>query len=237
MKLLKKIYTIFLIFILMLSIVQSNIKDIEASGLSPTSFIVILSQKKKGNKITIKYKVNRVPMQGIAVEVGLEYPTQYRVHNNYVLVTKKGTFSKTFTMKTCGFVRIYTKISARGYSSKKKYNIYHDIPTKTIAHTVTKSEAKADSYLKIAIGVGLTLFTPGGKAASIICKIVGVGFTVTSGLAYSPRVGDYMVVTTSLNANTKRYIVLIKIYKDKKTFQKKKKPSYTYKNTFEIPGF
>ncbi|MCI8955566.1 MAG: hypothetical protein HFG29_01095 [Eubacterium sp.] len=229
----KKLLSLLLIF----SIFTVTLSPMPTQGASKkfySQYVTDVTVTKKGNKVTVKYKVIGNPPGISTVHIGMEDSTGH--FKKAELVGKKGKHSKTFTTSgTC--CRLYTQLTARDYRAPKDViKTYYNVSTGTTYHTVTWAEAANETWAPILIGSGLCLVPTIGPTASILLKVGGVSFTIFSGLSIKREQGQYIVTTTSLNKSKGNLTTTVKIYSSKKCYQSKEKPKYSYSGTKHI-GF
>lgn len=233
----KKVVSLMAALALFVSVFQIHTFKVNAASVGYSRFIDIISTTRSGNTVSIKYKIKEKVPTGASLVVGFSYPGCYRMSDVRTSVgSKTGTYTAKLTSISNAIINVYVRFTAKNYTSSKSLKQFHTFSTATKYHTVTQAQENLTTGITVAMGVGLTLYSPATSAGARVLKAAGVGFTVVTGFSYAPKKGDYWVIKPSFDLAKRQYITNVKIYKSKADYNKGSKPIKNTTNSFKIPG-
>jgi len=233
----RKVVSLMASLVLFVSLFQIHTFEVDAASVGYSRYIDIISTTKSGNTVSIKYKIKEKVPTGASLVVGFSYPGCYRMSDVRNSVgSKTGTYTVKLTSISNAIINTYVRLTAKNYTSGKSLKQFHTFSTATKYHTVTQVQENLTTGITVAMGVGLTLYSPATSVGARVLKAVGVGFTVATGFSYAPKKGDYWVIKPSFNLANRQYVTNIKIYKSKADYNKGSKPIKNMTSYFKIPG-
>lgn len=208
--------------------------QISLTSVSDT-YVSIKSAIIGSKTITVRYEIIAKVPSGAYLELGVQYPASTRMPAKRITLSTMsvGTYTEAFSVADVVAKQVYTKFTARDYTSTDVYKTFYTSTASTYDyHKLTAGEV-VGYYTVVDIAPFVTaLIFPEQKIVKIggiVLEVSGISYTLANALRFTkdlpaPMLGQYYQTRTWYSAN--KLYMQIKVWDDEENYKNGEKPEY-----------